>query len=156
MDTDVDTHMEEVTESPADAPGSGRRRRRPLRLGAGTPVAGSSALLQKVLEDLEEDGDGQHEMGGDSSPVERRVATRRAARRSAESGAVSGSVSGGARLGGSPLAGRRSKRLSEGSSVVAESEVGGWRGWRDLLGLWKRRKWRWWRRWRRRWRSRLC
>jgi hypothetical protein len=135
MDTDVDTHMEEVTESPADAPGSGRRR--PLRrLGAaGTPVAGSSALLQKVLGDLEEEDGGQHEMGGDSSPVERRVATRRAARRRAESGAGAGFVSGGLRLGGSPLAGRRSKRLSGGSSVVAESEVGGMEGGERLVGV---------------------
>lgn len=130
-ETDTDMQMqvdlEEVTESPADAPGSGRRR--PLRLGAGTPVVGSSTLLQKVLADLDGDGDGGEGegMGGDSSPVERRVATRRAARRSAESA----SGTGGSRFEGegSPLAaagGSRSVRLSgRSSSVVAESEVGG-------------------------------
>jgi len=43
---------EEVGESPADAPGSGRRR--PLRLSEDAPVVGSSTLLQRVLEDLDE------------------------------------------------------------------------------------------------------
>ncbi|SPQ18299.1 f9022fa0-0969-4e2e-9dab-3389a67aa1ee [Thermothielavioides terrestris] len=66
----------EVTESPADAPGSGRRR--PLRLGAGTPVVGSSTLLHKVLEDVDGDGDGGEAAAlGSSSPIERRVRTRR-------------------------------------------------------------------------------
>ncbi|KAL2180476.1 uncharacterized protein P884DRAFT_289867 [Thermothelomyces heterothallicus CBS 202.75] len=69
----------EVTESPADAPGSGRRR--PLRLGAGTPVVESSALLQKVVDHAGgEGGEDQSELHphqlGNSSPIERRVATR--------------------------------------------------------------------------------
>ncbi|AEO53600.1 hypothetical protein MYCTH_2295152 [Thermothelomyces thermophilus ATCC 42464] len=69
----------EVTESPADAPGSGRRR--PLRLGAGTPVVGSSTLLQKVVDHAGgEGGEDQSELHphqlGNSSPIERRVATR--------------------------------------------------------------------------------
>ncbi|KAK3309978.1 uncharacterized protein B0T15DRAFT_19964 [Chaetomium strumarium] len=142
----------EVTESPADAPGSGRRR--PLsRIGAGTPVVESSALLQKVLEDL--DGESSMDMEhshlgmGNSSPIERRVATRRSgelrraqrARMSAESasgsaatGGVGGRGGGGAQKGSSSPTGamrrrRRSARLSVegsssgGSSVVAESEV---------------------------------
>ncbi|KAH6853875.1 hypothetical protein B0I37DRAFT_440966 [Chaetomium sp. MPI-CAGE-AT-0009] len=79
---DMETEME-VTESPADAPGSGRRR--PLRVGPGTPVVGSSALLQRVLEEEDLDAEGDVSMGmevgsgavGNSSPIERRVARRR-------------------------------------------------------------------------------
>ncbi|KAL2141472.1 hypothetical protein VTI28DRAFT_2346 [Corynascus sepedonium] len=76
----------EVTESPADAPGSGRRR--PLRLGASTPVVGSSTLLQKVVggdqgsgEEGEGEGKQQH---GNSSPIERRLAARRQSRKRSE------------------------------------------------------------------------
>jgi hypothetical protein len=109
------TQQEEVAESPADAPGSGRRR--PLRLGAGTPVVGSSTLLQKVLEDLD-DTTTEQAMPGNSSPTERRVATRRSgelrrARMSVESEGSAGSV--GVR--------RASARLSGGSSVAETEEV---------------------------------
>ncbi|KAL2023236.1 hypothetical protein VTK56DRAFT_3359 [Thermocarpiscus australiensis] len=105
--------QEEVGESPADAPGSGRRR--PLRPGAATPVVGSSALLQKVLDDLD---DSTQQAAPTSSPIERRVATRRSevmrkARVSAES-AGSGGGTGRAR--------RTSARLS--GSSAAESETG--------------------------------
>ncbi|KAK1780557.1 hypothetical protein QBC45DRAFT_408262 [Copromyces sp. CBS 386.78] len=58
---------EEVDESPADAPGSGRRRR--LQVGEpGSAVHGSSALLQRVLEDLD---DGTEQVPEQSSPLER-------------------------------------------------------------------------------------
>ncbi|KAK3397925.1 hypothetical protein B0T20DRAFT_235700 [Sordaria brevicollis] len=58
---------EEVDESPADAPGSGRRR--PLQVGKpGSAVHGSSALLQRVLEDLD---DGTENVPEQSSPLER-------------------------------------------------------------------------------------
>ncbi|KAH7634940.1 hypothetical protein B0T09DRAFT_370274 [Sordaria sp. MPI-SDFR-AT-0083] len=58
---------EEVDESPADAPGSGRRR--PLQVGEpGSAVHGSSALLQRVLEDLD---DGTEQVPEQSSPLER-------------------------------------------------------------------------------------
>ncbi|KAK4151681.1 hypothetical protein C8A00DRAFT_35681 [Chaetomidium leptoderma] len=116
----------EVTESPADAPGSGRRR--PLRLGgAGTPVVGSSVLLQKVLADLDDDDDDEEEEegqrlggGANSSPVVRRVARRRAAARASVESVNLGSPSPGAVV--VPGRGsRRSARLS--GSSVAESEV---------------------------------
>ncbi|KAK3956315.1 hypothetical protein QBC32DRAFT_331467 [Pseudoneurospora amorphoporcata] len=61
------TLTEEVDESPADAPGSGRRR--PLQVGEpGSAVHGSSALLQRVLEDLD---DGTEQVPEQSSPLER-------------------------------------------------------------------------------------
>ncbi|EAQ93175.1 hypothetical protein CHGG_01410 [Chaetomium globosum CBS 148.51] len=82
-DMEITTEME-VTESPADAPGSGRRR--PLRVGPGTPLAGSSALLQRVMEEEDLDAEGDASMGLDvsrgsggvenSSPTHRRVARR--------------------------------------------------------------------------------
>ncbi|KAK4132419.1 hypothetical protein BT67DRAFT_385630 [Trichocladium antarcticum] len=108
------TQQEEVAESPVDAPGSGRRR--PLRLGAGTPVVGSSALLHRVLEDLD-DTTAAQALPGNSSPTERRVATRRSgelrrARMSVESAGSAGSSVGVRRV---------SVRLSGGSSV-AETE----------------------------------
>lgn len=112
----------EVTESPADAPGSGRRRRLRPAVGPGTPVVGSSVLLQKVLEEegrLEELEGGDGGVGGGSSPVERRVA--RVRRRSE----VLLRTGRGTTAGGSPV-GRgegRGTRLSAGSSV-AESVVG--------------------------------
>ncbi|KAG7292951.1 hypothetical protein NEMBOFW57_002996 [Staphylotrichum longicolle] len=112
----------EVTESPADAPGSGRRRRLRPAVGPGTPVAGSSVLLQKVLEEegrLEELDGGDGGVGGGSSPVERRVA--RVRRRSE----VLLRTGRGTTAGGSPVGGgeRRGTRLSAGSSV-AETAVG--------------------------------
>ncbi|KAK4240979.1 hypothetical protein C8A03DRAFT_30948 [Achaetomium macrosporum] len=127
----------EVTESPADAPGSGRRR--PLmRLGAGTPVVGSSALLQKVLEDLDGESSMMEQsigmgMAGNSSPIERRVATRRSGelRRAQRARMNAESASAGGRKGSSSptaVGRRRSARLSEegsSSSVVTESEVVG-------------------------------
>ncbi|KAK4128689.1 hypothetical protein N657DRAFT_639178 [Parathielavia appendiculata] len=104
----------EVTESPADAPGSGRRRL--LRTGAGTPVVGSSALLQKVLAAEEGvdgggDGDGDADAVGNSSPIERRMATRRSA-----------GASRRVRAGAGIVAGRRAPGRMSGSSV-AESEM---------------------------------
>ncbi|KAL0474415.1 hypothetical protein QR685DRAFT_464136 [Neurospora intermedia] len=58
---------EEVDESPADAPGSGRRR--PLRVDEpGSAVIGSSTLLQQVLKELD---DGTEQEPEQSSPLER-------------------------------------------------------------------------------------
>ncbi|KAK1832905.1 hypothetical protein QBC39DRAFT_425195 [Podospora conica] len=90
---------EEVDESPADAPGSGRRR--PLRVGAGTPVIGSSTLLQRVLNDLDDTA----EQAASSSPLQRVAARRRSseARLSAE--------------GTSAARSRASTRLSGGSGT---------------------------------------
>lgn len=100
--------QEEVGESPADAPGSGRP-------SAATPVVESSVLLQKVLDDL--DDSTQQALPDNSSPIERRVATRRAARMSAESG---GSARSAGAAGPGP-ARRTSPRFSRGS--VAESHA---------------------------------
>ena len=121
----------EVTESPADAPGSGRRR--PLRVGGlGTPLAGSSALLQRVMEEEDLDAEGDASMGldvhgggdggiggvGNSSPIERRVARRRSGvlRRTGGGGVGSGVV------GGSPGVERAGRRGTVARSI-AESEV---------------------------------
>ena len=62
---------EEVAESPSDAPGSGMRR--PMRIGQGAPVIGSSTLLQRVLDELDE----TTEHPPSSSPAQRAAATRR-------------------------------------------------------------------------------
>ncbi|KAH6619235.1 hypothetical protein B0J18DRAFT_481611 [Chaetomium sp. MPI-SDFR-AT-0129] len=100
----------EVTESPADAPGSGRRR--PLRMGAGTPVVGSSVLLQKIVGglgssgggDAAEDGEGGQHQVGNSSPIERRVARRKRARSgSGSASATASSVGGRTRFGSSSV-----------------------------------------------------
>lgn len=95
---------EEVDESPADAPGSGRRR--PLRVGAGTPVIGSSTLLQRVLNDLDDTA----EPAASSSPLQR-VAARR---RSSEA-RLSGEGTSAARS-------RTSTRLSGGSGSSGVNE----------------------------------
>ncbi|KAL1841618.1 hypothetical protein VTJ49DRAFT_6795 [Mycothermus thermophilus] len=145
MAMDIEMEME-VTESPADAPGSGRRR--PLRPGAATPAIDSSALLQKVLADVDadmdiegedgEDGDTtqRHGLVGDSSPIERRLATRRMAARRKNAAAAAaaaaktaigaGGVRGGKVGSSSPVEGRtrRSARVVASSVVeVAESEI---------------------------------
>lgn len=97
---------EEVGESPANAPGSGRRR--PLRSGA-TPVIGSSTILQRVLEELDDTTAGPPS----SSPVERLKANRR----------NSDSLrSGASRVSSRAVeARRRSPRLSEGSVAASDS-----------------------------------
>lgn len=95
---------EEVDESPADAPGSGRRR--PLRVSAGTPVIGSSTLLQRVLNDLDDTA----EPAASSSPLQR-VAARR---RSSEA-RLSGEGTSAARS-------RTSTRLSGGSGSSGVNE----------------------------------
>ncbi|KAL2260719.1 hypothetical protein VTK26DRAFT_5201 [Humicola hyalothermophila] len=104
--------QEEVTESPADAPGSGRRR--PIRVSAGTPVVESSTLLQKVLDELD-DSTGPV-LPENSSPIERRVATRKSGelRRARVSVSSAGSA-------GSAGTRRTSPRLLRSS--VAESEA---------------------------------
>ncbi|KAM7224449.1 hypothetical protein V8F06_000230 [Rhypophila decipiens] len=63
---------EEVGESPADAPGSGKRRR--LRLTDTEQAIGSSTLLQRVVEELEDTID---DGPPSSSPAERRKATKK-------------------------------------------------------------------------------
>ncbi|KAK4447515.1 hypothetical protein QBC34DRAFT_409623 [Podospora aff. communis PSN243] len=93
--------VEEIGESPADAPGSGRRR--PMRISAGAPVMGSSTLLQRVLEDLDETT--AHVPS--SSPLQRVVR-----RRSGETASVA--------VGRQQ---RRSARLSAGSSVGGSDGV---------------------------------
>ncbi|KAK3354943.1 hypothetical protein B0H65DRAFT_450202 [Neurospora tetraspora] len=98
---------EEVDESPADAPGSGRRR--PLRVGEpGSAVHGSSALLQRVLEDLD---DGTEQVPEQSSPLER-AASRK-----------SGDLFAARRVAAEP---RRSTRLSGSSppESVASQDLG--------------------------------
>lgn len=83
-----------MDESPADAPGSGRRR--PLQVGEpGSAVHGSSALLQRVLEDLD---DGTEQVPEQSSPLERAASRKSgdlfAARRVAAETRRSTSLSG--------------------------------------------------------------
>ncbi|KAH6650625.1 hypothetical protein F5144DRAFT_477899 [Chaetomium tenue] len=113
---EITTEME-VTESPADAPGSGRRR--PLRVGPGTPLAGSSALLQRVMEEEDLDAEGDASMGldvaggggmvGNSSPIERRVARRGRA--------------GVGRGGGRAVFGGRRRVVESVAESVVEGEV---------------------------------
>ncbi|KAK4229760.1 hypothetical protein QBC38DRAFT_85089 [Podospora fimiseda] len=108
---------EVVMESPADAPGSGKRQ----RLHDVSPVVGSSALLQKVLADLNDSSPTRQ--GGQappsSSPVERRVRAR--IRRSKELKRMSESV--GSNSSQTVRTTRRSVKLSgSGSSVVAPEE----------------------------------
>lgn len=98
---------EEVDESPADAPGSGRRR--PLQVGEpGSAVYGSSALLQRVLEDLD---DGTEQVPEQSSPLER-AASRK-----------SGDLFAARRVAAET---RRSTRLSDSSppESVASQDLG--------------------------------
>jgi hypothetical protein len=97
----VSAMVEEIGESPADAPGSGRRR--PMRISAGAPVMGSSTLLQRVLEDLDETT--AHVPS--SSPLQ-----RVARRKSAEAASVA--------VGRQQ---RRSARLSGGSSAGGSDGV---------------------------------
>jgi len=97
----VSAAAEEVGESPANAPGSGRRR--PLRISNGAPVVGSSTLLQRVLEDLDETT--AHVPS--SSPLQR-VAVRR---RSGEAGSAA-----------MERQQRRSVRLSGGSTAGDANE----------------------------------
>lgn len=97
---------EEVGESPADAPGSGRRR--PLRLSDTAGALGSSSLLQRVVEELDETIDEPPS----SSPAERRKATQK----------KSESVrSGTSHTSTRPVERRRSPRL--GSSVAGSDSV---------------------------------
>ncbi|KAK0632260.1 hypothetical protein B0T14DRAFT_27297 [Immersiella caudata] len=93
----VSAMVEEIGESPVDAPGSGRRRQ--MRISAGAPVIGSSTLLQRVLEDLDETT--AHVPS--SSPLQRvarrksgETAIERQQRRSAR-------LSGGSSAGGSDV-----------------------------------------------------
>ncbi|KAK0618538.1 hypothetical protein B0T17DRAFT_538188 [Bombardia bombarda] len=107
---------EEVSESPADAPGSGRRQRT-ARLGDITPVVGSSTLLRRVLDDLDETSD----LEPSSSPLERRATRKSDELRLASSRSAAPPQP-------SPLRRtRRSPRLSGGSnsSVVDGSRKGG-------------------------------
>ena len=97
-------YAEEVDESPADAPGSGRRR--PLRVDAGTPVIGSSNLLQRVLNDL----DAAAEPAAFSSPLQRVAARRRSSEARLSGGGTSAAKS------------RLSTRLSGGSGSSALNE----------------------------------
>ncbi|KAI6316024.1 hypothetical protein MCOR29_006801 [Pyricularia oryzae] len=63
--------LEEVTESPADAPGSGHRRRVPARFSG---AANQSAILQQYLSSAQRDPD--HTVDS-SSPAERRLRAKR-------------------------------------------------------------------------------
>ncbi|KAK4681353.1 hypothetical protein QC764_106660 [Podospora pseudoanserina] len=120
------TVEEVVMESPADAPGSGKRQRTIL-LDQNSPVVGSSTLLHKVLEDLDETT--QQNPGGipaSSSPVERRVRTR--IRKSAEMRKMSESMSmrGSTMSVTSPTSSRgkrRSPRLRSSSVVEGEENA---------------------------------
>ncbi|CAP60366.1 uncharacterized protein PODANS_1_6660 [Podospora anserina S mat+] len=120
------TVEEVVMESPADAPGSGKRQRTIL-LDRNSPVVGSSTLLHKVLEDLDETT--QQNPGGipaSSSPVERRVRTR--IRKSAEMRKMSESMSmrGSTMSVTSPTSSRgkrRSPRLRSSSVVEGEENA---------------------------------
>ncbi|KAK0668300.1 hypothetical protein QBC41DRAFT_322069 [Cercophora samala] len=120
------TVEEVVMESPADAPGSGKRQRT-IMLDQNSPVVGSSALLHKVLEDLDETT--QQNPGGvpaSSSPVERRVRTR--IRKSAEMRKMSESMSmrGSTMSETSPTSARgkrRSPRLRSSSVLESEEEA---------------------------------
>jgi outer membrane biosynthesis protein TonB len=113
-------------------------------VSAGTPVVGSSALLQKVLEDLDGDSTQQAMMDGmpSSSPTERRVATRSAARRrSAEvSSADSAGLSGRGTRSSARLSGGSGSSAVEGDGettslgVVEEAEEEGVDGLVDQLG----------------------
>jgi len=124
-----------VTESPADAPGSGQRRR--LRLAAAgqrtTPVVGSSALLHRMLADVDR-ADAEAERSGQlgletSSPIERRVATRKSEvmRRSRSRSMASGeSLSAGTE--------RRSPRLNASTAAGSEMDVNGEEGQHEEVG----------------------
>ncbi|KAK3329593.1 hypothetical protein B0H66DRAFT_526976 [Apodospora peruviana] len=99
---------EEVGESPVDAPGSGRRRVLPISERSAR-VVGSSVLLQRMLEDMDETA--EHPA---SSPLERLAATRRSGESLRSSGVSSQQQRSNTR--------RRSARLS------GSSPVGGGRG----------------------------
>jgi len=102
-------HAEEVGESPADAPGSGRRQR--VRVHDNTAAIGSSTLLQRVLEELDETVDDEPA----SSPLTRKsYDSRQQAAKASRTTTPAASVP-------SPRRTRRSPRLS-GGSVVAETE----------------------------------
>lgn len=116
----LDTSPEEVVmESPADAPGSGKRQ----RMHDVSPVVGSSALLHRVLADLNDSSPTRQgaNVPPSSSPVERRVRTR--IRRSEELRKMSEGV--GSNASQTARSVRRSSRLSgSSSSVVAPEEDG--------------------------------
>ncbi|KAK4172212.1 hypothetical protein QBC36DRAFT_338409 [Triangularia setosa] len=121
------TVEEVVMESPADAPGSGKRQRTIMQIDQNSPVMGSSTLLHKVLEDLDETT--QQNVGGvpaSSSPVERRVRTRirksAEMRKMSESMSMRGSTMSRATSPTSSRRKRRSPRLRSSSVVESEEE----------------------------------
>ncbi|TLS23227.1 uncharacterized protein PpBr36_05642 [Pyricularia pennisetigena] len=99
---------EEVTESPADAPGSGHRRRVPARISA---AANQSAILQQYLSSGQRDPD--HTVDS-SSPAERRLRAKR----------LSAAPRGGP-VAPASSSSRRSARLSQASDDAAVNEMTG-------------------------------
>ncbi|KAI6366738.1 hypothetical protein MCOR25_005102 [Pyricularia grisea] len=100
--------LEEVTESPADAPGSGHRRRVPARISA---AANQSTILQQYLSSAQRDPD--HTVDS-SSPAERRLRAKRLSAANRAGPVVPASSSS-----------RRSARLSQVSDEAVVDETRG-------------------------------
>ncbi|KAK0733991.1 hypothetical protein B0T26DRAFT_686667 [Lasiosphaeria miniovina] len=115
---------EEVTESPVSAPGSGRRRR--VRISEGAFVVGSSTLLQRVLEDLNETTTTNVGDVPSSSPLERMAAARKSLgqRRSVPSRATVTGPPEPEALVLSPAATRRERGRPSGSSLANPGDDG--------------------------------
>lgn len=105
--------LEEVTESPTDAPGSGRRRRVSVRVSA---AASQSAILQQYLSSAQRDPD--HTVDS-SSPAERRLRAKRL------SAAGVRKVAAREVVVPESSSSRRSARLSQASEGTVDGEATG-------------------------------